>query len=93
MNSHSRLAHMEGDIKILRRAYSYTSGMDFKTGQLDAGLFFISYQRDRQKQFVRMQKKLAASDKLNEYIVHVGSAVFACFPGASNGGYIGETLF
>ncbi|MNE29445.1 putative deferrochelatase/peroxidase EfeN precursor [compost metagenome] len=84
---------MEGDIKILRRAYSYTSGMDFKTGQLDAGLFFISYQRDIQKQFVRMQKKLAASDKLNEYIVHVGSAVFACFPGASNGGYIGEMLF
>ncbi|MNI34113.1 putative deferrochelatase/peroxidase EfeN precursor [compost metagenome] len=93
MDSHSRLAHMEGKLKILRRAYSYTSGMDFKTGQLDAGLFFISFQRDIQKQFVAMQKKLAANDKLNEYIVHVGSAIFACFPGVSKGGYIGETLF
>ncbi|MNO26493.1 putative deferrochelatase/peroxidase EfeN precursor [compost metagenome] len=93
MDSHSRLAHMEGKLKILRRAYSYTSGMDFKTGQLDAGLFFISFQRDIQKQFVEMQKKLAANDKLNEYIVHVGSAIFACFPGVSKGGYIGETLF
>ncbi|MNW39480.1 putative deferrochelatase/peroxidase EfeN precursor [compost metagenome] len=93
MDSHSRLAHMEGKLKILRRAYSYTSGMDFKTGQLDAGLFFISFQRDIQKQFVPMQKMLAANDKLNEYIVHVGSAIFACFPGVSKGGYIGETLF
>lgn len=93
MNSHSRLANMSGDTKILRRAYSYSSGIDTKTGQLDAGLFFISYQRDLQKQFVAMQQILAASDKLNEYIVHVGSAVFACFPGTRQGGYIGETLF
>lgn len=93
MNSHSRLAHMDGATKILRRAYSYTGGMDAKTGQLDAGLFFISYQRDIQKQFIPMQQILAASDKLNEYIVHVGSAAFACFPGTRPGGYIGETLF
>lgn len=93
MNSHSRLAHMDGGTKILRRAYSYSSGIDNKTGQLDAGLFFISYQRNIEKQFIAMQQILAASDKLNEYIVHVGSAVFACFPGTRKGGYIGETLF
>ncbi|MGG6311774.1 iron uptake transporter deferrochelatase/peroxidase subunit [Paenibacillus macerans] len=93
MTSHSRLAHMDGKLKILRRAYSYTGGMDAKTGQLDAGLIFISYQRNLQKQFVPMQQTLAQSDKLNEYILHVGSAVFACFPGIREGGYIGETLF
>lgn len=92
-NSHSRLAHMHGDTKILRRAYSYSSGLDPKTGQLDAGLFFICFQRDISKQFIPMQQKLAANDKLNEYISHIGSATFACFPGVSSGRYIGDLLF
>ncbi|MDK8180554.1 iron uptake transporter deferrochelatase/peroxidase subunit [Paenibacillus sp. UMB4589-SE434] len=90
--AHSRLAHMDGKVQILRRAFSYSSGLDAKTGQIDAGLFFICYQQDLRTQFIPMQKKLAATDKLNEYIVHVGSATFACFPGAREGGYIGETL-
>lgn len=93
MNSHSRLAHMDGKVKILRRAYSYSAGMDTKTGQIDAGLIFICYNRNLQKQFIPMQRILAKSDKLNEYTVHIGSAVFACFPGTAKGGYIGETLF
>lgn len=87
------LAHGDGSINILRRSYSYSSGLDKQTGQLDAGLLFISYQRDLFKQFVHIQEKLARNDKLNEYIVHKGSAVFACFPGVSQGGYIGDTLF
>ncbi|MGO4545918.1 iron uptake transporter deferrochelatase/peroxidase subunit [Paenibacillus sp. 2TAB23] len=93
MNAHVRLAHGDGSVKILRRSYSYSSGMDNKTGQLDAGLLFICYNRDSRKQFIPMQQKLGQSDLLNEYIVHTGSAVFACFPGVSEGGYIGETLF
>ncbi|HEU4964884.1 MAG TPA: iron uptake transporter deferrochelatase/peroxidase subunit [Bacilli bacterium] len=92
-DSHVALAHMEGKVKILRRGYSYSSGMDRKTGQLDAGLLFIAYNRDPRQQFIPMQQKLAAADKLNEYIVHVGSAIFACLPGAKQGGYIGDTLF
>ena len=92
-SSHVALAHGDGSIQIFRRSYSYSSGMDLKTGQLDAGLLFISFQRDLQKQFVPMQQRLADSDKLNEYTVHKGSAVFACFPGTTQGGFIGETLF
>ena len=45
------------------------------------------------KQFIPMQKRLAQNDKLNEYITHRGSAIFACLPGVKEGGYIGETLF
>lgn len=93
MTSHVRLAHSDGKEKILRRSYSYSSGIDRQTGQLDAGLFFISYQRDLRKQFIPIQQRLAKQDKLNEYITHVGSAVFACFPGAREGGYIGQALF
>ncbi|UVI33262.1 iron uptake transporter deferrochelatase/peroxidase subunit [Paenibacillus spongiae] len=90
--SHVRLSHGDGSVKILRRSYSYSSGMDLKSGQFDAGLFFVSYQRNIATQFVPLQERLAKQDKLNEYIVHVGSAVFACFPGAKKGGYIGEGL-
>lgn len=91
-DSHSALAHGDGTIKMLRRSYSYSSGMDLKTGQLDAGLLFISFQKDLIKQFVSIQQRLSKNDRLNEYMVHTGSAVFACFPGVREGGYIGEAL-
>ena len=45
------------------------------------------------KQFIPMQERLSKNDKLNEYIIHRGSAVFACLPGVKKGGYIGESLF
>ncbi|MGO4369337.1 Dyp-type peroxidase, partial [Paenibacillus sp. MCAF20] len=73
VNAHMRLARGDGSIQILRRSYSYSSGMDHKMGQLDAGLLFICFNRDTSKQFTPMQKKLGQNDLLNEYIVHVGS--------------------
>jgi len=91
-DSHVALAHMDGKVKILRRSYSYSNGMDVKTGQINAGLLFICFNRDPRTQFIPMQQKLAAADKLNEYITHVGSGLYACLPGASEGGYIGDTL-
>lgn len=90
--SHVALANMQGKVRILRRGYSYSNGIDVKTGQLDAGLLFICYNRDPRSQFIPMQQKLAAQDKLNEYIVHVGSGMYACLPGVKQGGYIGDTL-
>lgn len=93
VNSHSRLAHGDGSQQILRRAYSYSNGMDGKTGSFDAGLLFLAYQRAPSKQFVPIQQRLAKIDKLNEYTSHCGSAVFACLPGTKPGGFIGETLF
>jgi deferrochelatase/peroxidase EfeB len=93
MNAHVRLAHSEGKEKMLRRSFSYSSGIDRQTGQLDAGLLFISYQRSLEKQFIPIQQRLAKQDKLNEYISHVGSAVFACFAGVRQGEYIGQGLF
>jgi deferrochelatase/peroxidase EfeB len=91
--SHVRLSRENPEQRILRRGYSFTDGMDPERGQLDAGLFFIAFQRDPEKQFVPLQRRLARNDLLNEYIQHVGSAVFACPPGAREGGYVGETLF
>jgi deferrochelatase/peroxidase EfeB len=94
VDSHVRLASAsvnDGE-RILRRGYSFTDGVDESLGELEAGLFFICFQRDPQRQFVAIQRRLGSSDALNEYIKHVGSAVFAVPPGARNGGYVGETL-
>ena len=79
-------------IHILRRGYSFTDGMDERLGQLDAGLFFIAFQRDPLTQFVPLQQRLGEIDALNEYVKHNGSAVFACPPGVREGGYVGDTL-
>ncbi|HEX3732685.1 MAG TPA: deferrochelatase/peroxidase EfeB, partial [Mycobacteriales bacterium] len=59
----------------------------------DAGLFFIAYQRDPRKQFVPVQRNLSQSDGMNEYTKHVGSALFACPPGARRGEFWGERLW
>ncbi|WP_214858563.1 iron uptake transporter deferrochelatase/peroxidase subunit [Exiguobacterium sp. s191] len=92
VDSHTAVAHGAGKTAILRRSYSYQDGIDEKTGALDAGLLFLSYQRSP-KQFIEIQRRLAAQDRLNEYITHRGSAIFACFGGISKGGYIGDALF
>src|SRR5918997_82280 len=92
-DAHVRLARHSEREKILRRGYSFTDGFDAERGQLDAGLFFISFQRDAHKQFVPLQERLAANDRLNEYIRHTASALFACPPGATEGGFVGEHLF
>lgn len=92
-NSHMTLSRGNGTAKILRRPYSYADGMDPKTGSFNAGLLFICFQRSPSKQFIPMQERLSKNDKLNEYIIHKGSALFACLPGVKKGGYIGESLF
>ena len=91
--SHVALAAHEnnGGVKILRRGYNYTDGLN-QYGQLDAGLFFAAYMTDPDH-FTRIQRRLGAVDRLNEYIAHIGSAVFAVPPAPRAGSYIGEQLF
>ena len=91
VDSHVRLAK-EVDLPILRRSYSYSDGIDPKTGQFDAGLLFIAFQKDPDR-FVKIQTNLGADDKMNEYVTHIGSGLFACFGGVKEGGYIGQELF
>ena len=79
---------------MLRRGYSFVDGSD-PLGRLEAGLFFLSYQRDPEA-FVTVQRALAGkqNDLLNEYIQHVGSGLWAVPPGVrSADGYLGEGLF
>ena len=95
INAHIRVAAPADNdgVEILRRGYSFTDGVDATTGGLDAGLFFVAYQRDPRTQYVPLQKQLAEKDALNEYVQHVASGVFAVLPGVAPGAYLGEKLF
>jgi deferrochelatase/peroxidase EfeB len=85
-------AHENNDGTLIRRrSYNYTDGLD-ASGQLNAGLLFVSYQNDPGN-FVKLQNRLGAHDLLNEYIRHIGSAIFAVPPGPEEGHYVGQPLF
>ncbi|HEY6593269.1 MAG TPA: iron uptake transporter deferrochelatase/peroxidase subunit [Asanoa sp.] len=93
--AHVRLAHptFNNGAKLLRRGYTFVDGSD-GLGRLNAGLFFMAYQRDPRKQFTPIQRQLARHDVMNEYIRHVSSGVFACPPGlAAPTDFWGRTLF
>ncbi len=93
--AHVRLAHPDqnGGARLLRRGYNFVDGSD-GLGRLNAGLFFISYQRDPHKQFVPVQMALARHDVMNEYIRHVSSGLFACPAGVrEKGDFWGSALF
>jgi deferrochelatase/peroxidase EfeB len=91
--SHVFLAHpTNAGTAILRRGYSFVDGSD-ELGRLDAGLFFIAYQRDPGTGFVQVQENLR-TDAMNEYVQHTSSAVFACPPGISgDDDWWGRALF
>jgi deferrochelatase/peroxidase EfeB len=94
-DAHIRLAgpHANQGQRILRRGYSYSESVEPGSGQIDAGLFFIAFQRSPTRQFIPIQQRLAAADALNKHTLHTSSAIFACPPGAQPGGFIGEGLF
>ena len=94
-HAHIRQASADGNAgaRILRRSYNFADGIDPETGELDAGLYFVCFQKDPGRQFVRIQQRLAASDALTAgYLRHTASGVFACPPGVTEGGHWGSGL-
>lgn len=84
--AHIRRAHSsDPGERVFRRAANY----DDDTG---SGLLFACYQRDPLRQFVPIQRRLDAADLLNEWVTHVGSAVFAMLPGFRRGELLGASL-
>ncbi|CAG4908757.1 iron uptake transporter deferrochelatase/peroxidase subunit [Paraburkholderia saeva] len=103
-NAHVRLSNEASNngAQILRRSYSYNDGTNFyierwppwrQETEYDAGLIFIAHQSDPRTGFIPINEKLAKFDLMNQFTTHVGSAVFACPPGARQGSYIGAGLF
>ncbi|RQH08886.1 iron uptake transporter deferrochelatase/peroxidase subunit [Paraburkholderia dinghuensis] len=103
-NSHVRLSNRASNngAQILRRSYSYNDGTDFyierwppwrQETEYDAGLIFVAHQSDPRTGFIPINEKLAKFDMMNQFTTHVGSAIFACPPGAKPGSFIGAELF
>jgi deferrochelatase/peroxidase EfeB len=95
VDAHVRLAGPASNDgqRILRRGYSFADGIEATSGELDAGLFFIAYQRDPHRQFAAIQTRLGRHDALNKYIRHTGGGLFAVPPGMRPGGFVAEGLF
>lgn len=77
--------------RIFRRGYNYDDAPPTGTVS-DAGLLFVSFQADIERQFVPLQRRLDELDLLNEWTTPIGSAVFALPPGCAEGGFIGEGI-
>lgn len=80
-------------VRILRRGYNFADGIDPSTGELEAGLFFIAFQKDPIAQFAALQHQLSHADALHAYLVHTSSGVFACPRGLDPGQGWGQLLF
>jgi deferrochelatase/peroxidase EfeB len=78
-------------VRMLRRGYNMVDGTD-GLGHLNAGLFFLAYQRDPRTAFIPVQRALSRDDGLNEYLRHTGSSVWAVPPGISPGQWWGQSL-
>ena len=90
--SHMRRARSDNpDEQIFRRAYNYDDAPE-GTEIANAGLVFIAFQADVDRQFTPMQRRLDELDLLNTWTTPIGSSVFAIPPGCAEGGFVGDTL-
>jgi deferrochelatase/peroxidase EfeB len=78
--------------RILRRGWNYHRGFD-ADGQLDQGLAFVAFNQDPQRQFAKVQQRLA-HEPMIDYITPVGGGYFFVPRGASGAAdWVGSGLF
>ena len=89
--SHVSLAKKATQGKLIRRGFNYDDGY-LLDGSRDAGLIFISFQREVES-FNVIQRSLAENDSLNIWAKHIGSSLFVVPGGIEQGEWIGQSLF
>lgn len=78
--------------RIFRRPFSYELPAS-ETGSANVGLIWTAYQRNIEKQFLPIQRRLEQLDLLNNWTTPIGSGVFAIPGGVADGESIGQGLF
>jgi deferrochelatase/peroxidase EfeB len=95
LDAHIRLANprkAEASARLIRRGFNYSNGVT-KSGQLDMGLLFVSFQSDLDRGFLAAQTRLNG-EPLEEYIKPYGGGYFFVLPGApGRGSHLGDGLF
>lgn len=93
-DAHIRVVHpsRHGGARMLRRGYNIADGTN-EIGRMNAGLFFIGFVRDPERQFIPIQTAMTRSDILMEYLRFTQSSIFAVPPGTKDDEYIGQALF
>lgn len=80
--------------RIQRRAYNYDLAPEPGSNLMsNAGLVFICFQKNPDRQFTPIQARLNEQDRLNQWITHIGSSVWFILPGTGGEqGYWGQGL-
>jgi deferrochelatase/peroxidase EfeB len=96
LDAHMRLANPRtpptADQRILRRGFNYSRGFD-AAGQLDQGLIFVAFNQDIERQFAKIQTRLAG-EPMTDYITPVGGGYFFVPRGAAGpGDFVGSGAF
>lgn len=80
--------------RLQRRAYNYDLPPEPGSNLMsNAGLVFICFQKNPDRQFTPIQTRLNEQDRLNQWITHIGSSVFFILPGTGGeDGYWGQGL-
>lgn len=78
--------------RFVRRGYNYSDPDPEQASGDDSGLLFIAFAADPARQYVPVQRRLDQLDRLNAWVTHIGSAVYAVPPAAPEGGYVGQAL-
>jgi dye decolorizing peroxidase len=89
-DSHVGVASKATSSPLNRRGFNYDDGY-LEDGSRDAGLLFISFQREIES-FNVIQRALAENDSLNMWTKHIGSSLYVIPGGAKPGEWIGQEL-